>query len=121
MMLAFPPFRLVSNFGKNQRRANRLENIRLEINLNRRNHAVDKEIDEILSGAALGHHSCAMLTAAHVRYGIDLDVGISLLKNLEDFFISLAAVETDFAFFLRGSQRLLPIGLPRIRCSSKKR
>src|ERR1044071_3079369 len=56
MMLAFPPFRLVSDFRKDQRRANRFENIRLEINLNRRDDAIDKKIDEILSSATLGHH-----------------------------------------------------------------
>src|SRR6516165_3878525 len=100
MMLAFPPFRFIRDFGKNQRRTNGFENVGLEINLNRRDHAIDKEIDEIFSGAPLGHHARAMLASAHIDNGVDLDLGIPLLKYFENFFISLAAIESNFALFL---------------------
>src|SRR5581483_8261734 len=47
VMFALPPLRFVDDLGKNQLRPDRFEDIGLEINLDRRDHAVNEQIDEI--------------------------------------------------------------------------
>ena len=87
MLPAQIPFRRISNFRKDQRRLDRVENLRRIKLLKRRNAAGTHYIGEKFFAAALGDQALAKLRSARSHRG-NFDFGIFFFKVRQQLFVA---------------------------------
>ncbi len=111
-MFALVPFALIQHFRKNQRRLDRLENMRLVKRVVDRVGAGADDIRDKLVAASLGEHPRRQLIA-RAEHRSDFDFGVLLFKSFDHTVVFVAtAVERQLRLEFRRAQSFFPFLLP---------